>query len=77
MSGIDGDTTQNGRATTLRDIMTLSPNNDGGQNFFAINTNNKGGDTFASGGGGGSDSMSMNIPSPSDREPSLRHSGLA
>ena len=75
MSGIDGDTTQNGRATTLRDIMTLSPNNGGGQNFFAINTN-KGGDTFASGGGGG-DSMSMNIPSPSDREPSLRHSGLA
>jgi hypothetical protein len=55
--------------------MTLSTNNGGGQNFFAINTNNKGGDTFASGGGG--DSMSMNIPSPSDREPSLRHSGLA
>lgn len=76
MSGIDGDTTQNGRVTTLRDIMTRSPNNGGGQNFFAINTNNKGGDTFASGGGGG-DSMSMNIPSPSDREPSLRHSGLA
>ena len=77
MGGIGGDTTQNGRVATLRDIMTRSSNNGGGQTFFAINTNNKGGDTFASGGGGGGDSMSMNIPSPSDREPSLRHSGLA
>ena len=35
----------------------------------------QGGDTIVSGGGGGS--ASTIIPSPSDREPSLRHSGLA